>query len=83
MAGDRGPEIEGAVVAKRMAVLRPHLIDGVPLARVAADAGIPIRTARRWIARYRADGPPNSRAYAGLPSRVIFTLLSHGRSDAS
>ena len=57
MAGDRGPEIEGAVVAKRMAVLRPHLIDGVPLARVAADAGIPIRTARRWIARYRADGP--------------------------
>ncbi len=40
-----------------MAVLRPHLIDGVPLARVATDAGIPIRTARRWIARYRADGP--------------------------
>ncbi len=40
-----------------MAVLRPHLVDGVPLTRVAADAGIPIRTARRWIARYRADGP--------------------------
>lgn len=40
-----------------MAALRPHLIDGVPLARVATDAGIPIRTARRWIARYRADGP--------------------------
>ena len=57
MADDRGPEIESAEVAKRMAVLRPHLIDGVPLTRVAADAGIPIRTARRWIARYRADGP--------------------------
>jgi hypothetical protein len=27
MADDRGPEIEGAVVVKRMAVLRPHLID--------------------------------------------------------
>ena len=40
-----------------MAVLRPHLIDGVPLARVAAQAGIPIRTARRWMARYRAYGP--------------------------
>ncbi|WP_394648009.1 helix-turn-helix domain-containing protein [uncultured Sphingomonas sp.] len=57
MADDRGPEIGSAEVARRMAVLRPHLIDGVPLARVAADAGIPIRTVRRWIARYRADGP--------------------------
>ncbi|MFL0588501.1 helix-turn-helix domain-containing protein, partial [Sphingomonas olei] len=57
MADDRGPEIGSAEVAKRMAVLRPYLIDGAPLARVATDAGIPIRTARRWIARYRADGP--------------------------
>lgn len=57
MTDDRGLEIGSAEVAKRMAVLRPHLIDGVPLARVATDAGIPIRTARRWIARYRADGP--------------------------
>lgn len=57
MANDRGPEIGSVEVAKRMAALQPHLIDGVPLTRVAADAGIPIRTARRWIARYRADGP--------------------------
>ena len=57
MADGRGPKIESAEVAKRVAVLRPHLIDGVPLARIATDAGIPIRTARRWIARYRADGP--------------------------
>ena len=57
MADDRGPEIGSAEVAKRMAVLRPHLIDGVPLARAANDAGIPIRTAWRWIARYRVDGP--------------------------
>jgi putative transposase len=57
MADDRGPEIGSAEVAKRMAVLRPYLVDGVPLARVAAEAGIPIRTVRRWIARYRADGP--------------------------
>ena len=57
MEDDRAPEIGSTEVAKRMAVLRPHLIDGVPLARTAADAGIPIRTVRRWIARYRADGP--------------------------
>ncbi|MDN4633799.1 helix-turn-helix domain-containing protein [Sphingomonas sp. PsM26] len=57
MADYRGLQIRSAEVAKRLAVLRPHLVDGVPLTRVAADAGIPIRTARRWIARYRADGP--------------------------
>ena len=57
MADDREPEIGSAEVAKRMAVLRPYLVDGVPLARVAAEAGTPIRTVRRWIARYRADGP--------------------------
>jgi putative transposase len=57
MGDDRRPEIGSAEVAKRMTMLRPHLINGVPLTRVAASAGIPIRTARRWIARYRADGP--------------------------
>lgn len=57
MVDDRKPEIGSIEVAKRMAALRPYLVDAVPLARVAAEAGIPIRTVRRWIARYRADGP--------------------------
>ncbi len=57
MADDRKPEIGSIEVAKRMGVLRPYLVDAVPLTRVAAEAGIPIRTVRRWIARYRADGP--------------------------
>ncbi|WP_156350686.1 hypothetical protein [Sphingomonas sp. Leaf20] len=35
MADDRGLEIGSAEVAKRLAVLRPHLVDGVPLTRVA------------------------------------------------
>lgn len=38
MADDGGPEMGSAEVAKRMAVLRPHLIDGVPLTRVAAES---------------------------------------------
>jgi len=38
----------------RFAVLRPHLEHNVPLPRAAGDAGIPVRTARRWLARYRA-----------------------------
>ena len=46
---------------RRFEVLRPHLEDGVPLVHAAAAAGIPARTARHWLARYRADG------LAGLP----------------
>ena len=38
----------------RFAVLRPHLEDGVPLARAAGDAGVAVRTAQQWLARYRA-----------------------------
>ena len=41
----------------RLAVLRPHIEDGVPLTRTAAEAGIPLRTAQRWLTRYREDGP--------------------------
>ena len=40
----------------RFAVLRPHLEEGVPLARAAGEAGVPLRTAQRWLARYRRDG---------------------------
>ena len=41
---------------RRWLVLRAHLEDGVPLARVAAQSGIPHRTLQRWLARYRAGG---------------------------
>jgi putative transposase len=40
----------------RFAVLRPFLEEGVPLTRAAVDAGIPLRTAQRWLARYRKSG---------------------------
>ena len=40
-----------------MAVLGPHLDSGVPLSRAAKAAGVPIRTARRWLAAYRGEGP--------------------------
>ena len=47
-----------------MAVLGPHVFDGVPLRRAAADAGVALRTAERWLAAYRAGGldarPPRS-----------------------
>jgi putative transposase len=40
----------------RFTLLKPHLEDGVPLVRVAAAAGVPLRTAQRWLARYRTNG---------------------------
>lgn len=56
-------------VANRLAFLRVHLHDGVPLASAARDAGVPIRTARRWLARFRDAGPgglaPKPRSDAG------------------
>jgi putative transposase len=36
--------------------IRPFLEDGIPLARVAREQGITLRTARRWVSRYRKDG---------------------------
>ncbi len=40
----------------RFAVLRPHLEDGVALAHAARTAGVALRTAERWLSRYRAAG---------------------------
>ena len=40
----------------RLAVLRPALEDDVLLARAAAAAGVPLRTAQRWLACYRQGG---------------------------
>lgn len=54
---------------QRFAILQPHLEDDVPLAQAARHAGVPVRTARRWLARYRKIG---------------FTGLAHSvRSDAA
>ena len=40
----------------RFAVLRPHLEQDVPLSQSAIVAGVPVRTAERWLARYRLEG---------------------------
>jgi putative transposase len=39
----------GSDLDKRMSVLGPHVFDGVPLIRSAAGAGVPLRTAQRWL----------------------------------
>jgi putative transposase len=60
------PEAARAQALCRWRVLRPHLEDGVPLPRAADEAGVALRTAQRWLTRYRDDG------LAGLarPTRV-------------
>src|SRR5262245_1634760 len=40
----------------RFAVLRPHINAGVLLSEAARDAGVPLRSVQRWLARYRAAG---------------------------
>jgi putative transposase len=49
-------EAQRQLAMERFAVLQPHLEEDVPLARVAREAGGPIRTAERWLARYRQKG---------------------------
>lgn len=41
---------------RRFAVIRPHLENDVSLAAAARAAEVPIRTAQRWLSRYKAEG---------------------------
>lgn len=49
-------EAERAQAFERFELLKPSLEGGVPLARLARELGIALRTARRWAAQYRRDG---------------------------
>jgi putative transposase len=49
-------EAEQARALERFQILRPFLEGGIPLARVARDRGLVLRTARRWVDRYRRQG---------------------------
>lgn len=46
-----------ADIARRIGVVRAHLDENRPLIQVATESGVSLRTARRWLARYRAAGP--------------------------
>src|ERR1700733_8176330 len=41
---------------ERYRKLRPHLEQDAPLAGVAGEASLPLRTAQRWVSRYRRFG---------------------------
>ncbi|HEY6340099.1 MAG TPA: Mu transposase C-terminal domain-containing protein [Bryobacteraceae bacterium] len=40
----------------RFQALRPFLEENMPLARISLQQGIALRTARRWVKRYKKDG---------------------------
>ena len=46
---------------RRMAVLGPHVFDGVPLAQAAADAGVPVGRQRGGWSPTQRTGPPSGR----------------------
>jgi putative transposase len=49
-------EAERILAFDRFELLRPHLEEGIPLARVARERGLALRTATRWAGRYRREG---------------------------
>src|SRR5271169_4240553 len=50
------PEQQRPRAFDRYQTLRPHLELDVPLARVAKEASLPLRTAQEWVSRYRRFG---------------------------
>ncbi len=64
---------------ERAALLGQHLDDGVPLARISSQAGIPLRTLQRWTAGFCAGGsvealgrqPRSDRGNRSLPPEIV------------
>lgn len=50
------PEPDRQRALERFHRLRPHLEQDVPLARIADEAQVSLRTAQRWVRRYREAG---------------------------
>jgi len=70
------PESSRAIAWERYQILRPHLEDGVPLRRAIADAGIPLRTAQRWLSKdiqqyYAGHYLMSNAIYVTLPSSMF------------
>lgn len=57
--------------AERWQILRLHVEDQIPLAALARDTGVGLRTLERWHARFRTEG------YTGLGTRRRADAGSH------
>ena len=45
-----------SVALARFQIIGPSLENGIPLTQVARELGLVLRTARRWVDRYRREG---------------------------
>jgi len=70
-------ESERADALDRYRLLQYHFEGGLPLASAAREAGIPLRTAQRWVAGYRAHGLPG---LARQPRAAALVVLPGGRA---
>ncbi len=66
---------------RRWSVLRPAVEDAIALAVAARDAGVAVRTAQRWMARYRRAGlnglarsPRSDRGRRRLPDELVAVI---------
>src|ERR1700761_1367510 len=50
------PEASRELAMSRFRQIQPHLEENRPLQLVANDAGLPFRTAQRWVSQYRKFG---------------------------
>lgn len=61
--------------SERWQVLRLHVEDGIPLAALARETGIGLRTLERWHHRYKSDGTPTPPAPAAIATRRVAAAL--------
>jgi putative transposase len=73
--------VQRELAMTRWALLRPHLDDGVALAEVARQAGVPLHTVQRWLACYRESGlaglarrPRSDRGNRALPEQLVTVI---------
>jgi len=71
-------EGERAQAVQRFSLLRPHLEEGVPLAHLAREKGLALRTLQRWVRRYQQQGlsglvrtPRADRGHRALPAELV------------
>jgi putative transposase len=71
------PDAERSRALERFRILRPFFEDHVPLTQLAKQHGIPLRTAQRWLTRYRQDGLAGlcRKEYAGKGKRRLSPKL--------
>ena len=76
-------EAQRQLAMARFAVLQPHLEEDVPLARATRQAGVPVRTVERWLARPVRSDATLHRLPADLVALIEGLGLKKPRASAA